>query len=66
METWLLILTIMGSSVPDYSMSVGILMDENTCIVAGKGMKVVMENANPGVSIFYKCILQTIPQDPAA
>lgn len=53
--TWLLILTFtfrdQSGDVP-----VGMLVDQETCIVAGKGMELVLEATNPGLDISWTCV----------
>lgn len=53
--SWLLILTFtfqgQSGDVP-----VGVLVDQNTCIVAGKGMEIVLEGSNPGLDVRWTCV----------
>lgn len=53
--SWLLVLTFtfqgQSGDVP-----VGVLVDENTCIVAGKGMEFVLEGANPDLDVSWTCV----------
>lgn len=53
--TWLLILTFtmhgQSRDVP-----VGMLFDQNTCIVAAQGMEVVLEAANPDLDVSWTCV----------
>lgn len=53
--SWLLVITFtiqgQGGDVP-----VGLLVDENTCIVAGKGMELMLEAANPGLDVNWICV----------
>ena len=53
--SWLLIITFtfqgQGSDVP-----LGLMHDQNSCIVAGKGMEIVLEDANPGLDVTWTCL----------
>jgi hypothetical protein len=53
--SWLLVFTFtfqgQSGDVP-----VGILVDENTCIVAGKGMEFVLEGSNPDLDVSWTCV----------
>lgn len=53
--SWLLVLTFtfQGQSV---EVPVGLMVDKNACIVAGKGMEVVLEVTNPGLNISWTCV----------
>lgn len=53
--SWLLVLTFtfngQSGDVP-----AGLMVDQNTCIVAGKGMELVLEHANPGLDVSWTCM----------
>lgn len=53
--SWLLVLTFtfngQSGDVP-----VGLMVDENSCIVAGKGMELILEHANPGLPVSWTCL----------
>lgn len=53
--SWLLVITFtfqgQGSDVP-----LGLMLDQNSCIVAGKGMELVLEEANPGLDVAWTCL----------
>ena len=56
--SWVLVLTFtfqgQGSDVP-----LGLMLDQNSCIVAGKGMELILEEANPGLDITWTCLPPT-------
>lgn len=53
--SWLLVLTFtfhgQSGGVP-----IGLMVDQNSCIVAGKGMELVLEATNPGLDISWTCL----------
>lgn len=53
--SWLLVLTftVQGQSG---NVPAGLMVDQNTCIVAGKGMELVLEHANPGLDVSWTCV----------
>jgi len=54
MMDWLLILTVTLSGQTE-TMPVGRMMDQRTCIIAGAGMGVILQRANPGLSVAFTC-----------
>ena len=36
-------------------MPVGLMLDQESCVVAGAGMKAVLEGANPGLRVEWLC-----------
>lgn len=53
--TWLLILTFTAQGQSG-DVPVGLMVDQNTCIVAGGGMEFVLEQANPGLDVTWTCL----------
>lgn len=53
--SWLLILTftVQGQSS---EMPVALLVDQNSCIIAGRGFEMLLEEANPGLDINWTCL----------
>lgn len=53
--SWVLVLTFtfqgQSGDVP-----AGLMVDQNTCIVAGKGMELVLEATNPGLDVGWTCL----------
>jgi hypothetical protein len=51
---WLLILTFTLHGQTE-SLHTGLMVDERACIIAGAGMVLVLEAANPGLTVAYAC-----------
>ncbi len=51
---WLLILTLTLSGQSE-TQPVGRMMDRRACIIAGAGMAVILEQANPGLTVAIEC-----------
>jgi hypothetical protein len=54
--TWVLILLIVAPGQPPQPpVQAGVMRDEATCIVAGGGMALVLQQANPGLLVGFRC-----------
>lgn len=53
---WILLLTTGFPGQPPATGSVGLLIDEDTCKVAGAGMTILLEQANPGLTVRWTCL----------
>jgi hypothetical protein len=53
---WILILTMGMADGPTSSGSVGLMMDEATCKVAGEGMSRLLQEVNPGLTVRWTCL----------
>lgn len=58
METFLLVLSFAIQGQPTESTAVGIMANEQICNVAGLGMKIVLEQTNPGIIVNWVCMKQ--------
>lgn len=36
----------------------GLMADHNTCTVAGAGMVIILEAANPGLTVAFSCVVE--------
>lgn len=53
--SWLLVLTFTWNGQSG-DVPAGLMVDQNTCIVAGKGMELILEHANPGLDVTWSCL----------
>jgi hypothetical protein len=53
---WLLVLSLHYSGQPTAVAPVGLLIDQPTCTVAGAGMTMLVERANPGLDVAWTCL----------
>lgn len=53
--SWLLILTFTAQGQSG-DVPIGLMVDRDSCIVAGKGMELIIEAANPGLDIAWTCL----------
>ncbi len=56
--TWLLVLTMGFPGGEPIQQPVGLMIDEQVCIIAGAGMAAVLEQANPGLDVLWTCLPQ--------
>jgi hypothetical protein len=54
MMEWILMLGFFFNGEAVYQQS-GIMLDEDSCIIAGAGMSQVLEAANPGLTVVFTC-----------
>jgi hypothetical protein len=54
--TWLLILTFIAPDGQASQHVAGQMVDQDTCNVAGAGMEIVLQAANPGLDIAWTCL----------
>ena len=52
---WLLILTFTLSGQTE-TQPVGVMRDEQVCLIAGAGMAAILEQANPGLTVAVLCL----------
>jgi hypothetical protein len=57
---FLLIITFAFQGKDPVSQPVGVLIDEDTCKVAGIGMTLVLKRANPGLDAGWACLPQGV------
>ena len=54
----ILVFTINGQSS---QAPMGVMLDHDACVIAGEGMAVIIEAANPGLSVEWSC--EAVGQD---
>lgn len=58
MTYFLLILALSGPDHPAREYLVAVMVDKSACTVAAAGMKQVLEDANPGLTVTPRCEAQ--------
>lgn len=53
---FLLFLTLSAPGQAPETVPVAVLVNRQACVVAGAGMKHVLEAATPGIAIFWACV----------
>jgi hypothetical protein len=58
---WLLILWFALGGAPPERIEAGHMAgDQRICVIAGRGMKLVLEAANPGLTVTWACVYRGV------